>query len=240
MSGSRPLIDRDLDARMSRCTHCAACRSGCPTFDATLLEGHSGRGRVILARGLLQHELRLDARAQEYLLACTRCAWCETVCPVDIPVVELIETALATFTSVTPRDPPDVTDLEARAGALLESGGGPWPPELAGPVVVHWPCSDRWHGRKNARLHALLKERGADLLEVPQPHCCGGATPASERAPDLARELGLSWIEELKSRGVRVLISNDPGCRAHFRNLGFETDGRRILSAAEALAVLQS
>ena len=213
----------------SRCTLCAACRSGCPSFDVTLLEGHSGRGRVLLAMGLEDGSLQPDASVRDYLLGCTRCGWCETVCPLDIPVVSLVEDALGRFTDVPPRPTPDVPDLELRA-EVLESVA-----KLPGPVVVHQACCERWTSGPSVHFIALLRSRGVEIVDVPQPACCGAAWPAGSANPQLARDMGLPWIQELLRRGVRTLISNSATCRAHFRELGFEEEGGEVLAAGSLL-----
>lgn len=87
----------DLLASLSRCTLCGACREGCPTYDATLHEGHSGRGRATLARGLLDGALKDAPLALDFLSACTRCGYCDRICPVQVPVVKSIAAVRARF-----------------------------------------------------------------------------------------------------------------------------------------------
>jgi glycolate oxidase iron-sulfur subunit len=85
-----------LRAAAERCVACAACRSGCPTFDATLEEGRSGRGRVHLVRAAFEGALAPSTdRFAELLSSCTRCGFCAKICPVGIPVVEVIDAGRA-------------------------------------------------------------------------------------------------------------------------------------------------
>ena len=105
---------------------------------------------------------------------------------------------------------------------------------LRGPVVFHQSCCERWSSGPSVHFIALLRSRGVDVIYVPQPACCGAAWPAGSANPQLARDMGLPWIQELLRRGVRTLISNSATCRAHFRELGFEEEGGEVV-AAESL-----
>lgn len=85
-----------LRAAADRCVACAACRSGCPTFDATLEEGRSGRGRVQLVRAAWEGALDpATDRFAELLSSCARCGYCAQICPVGIPVVDIVDAGRA-------------------------------------------------------------------------------------------------------------------------------------------------
>lgn len=93
-----------LRAAADRCVACAACRTGCPTFDATLEEGRSGRGRVQLVRSALSGALDAGSdRFSALLSSCTRCGFCAEICPVGIPVVAIVDYGRALSEARRPR-----------------------------------------------------------------------------------------------------------------------------------------
>ncbi len=73
------------------CIRCGRCLPACPTYQQTSLETFSPRGRLSLMRAVEDGKLDLaDAGLEEHLYHCLDCRSCNTVCPVSIPIGELI------------------------------------------------------------------------------------------------------------------------------------------------------
>ena len=73
------------------CIRCGRCLPACPTYQQTSLETFSPRGRLSLMRAVEDGKLDLaDAGVTEHLYHCLDCRACNTVCPVSIPIGELI------------------------------------------------------------------------------------------------------------------------------------------------------
>jgi glycolate oxidase iron-sulfur subunit len=78
------------DALMD-CIRCGRCLPACPTYQQTTLETQSPRGRLSLMRAVADGKLDLaDAGLEDHLYHCLDCRSCNTVCPVGIPIGELI------------------------------------------------------------------------------------------------------------------------------------------------------
>jgi glycolate dehydrogenase iron-sulfur subunit len=78
------------DALMD-CIRCGRCLPACPTYQQTSLETFSPRGRLSLMRAVEDGKLDLaEAGLEEHLYHCLDCRSCNTVCPVSIPIGELI------------------------------------------------------------------------------------------------------------------------------------------------------
>jgi glycolate oxidase iron-sulfur subunit len=78
------------DALMD-CIRCGRCLPACPTYQQTTLETFSPRGRLSLMRAVEDGKLDLaDAGLEQHLYHCLDCRSCNTVCPVSIPIGELI------------------------------------------------------------------------------------------------------------------------------------------------------
>ncbi len=78
------------DALMD-CIRCGRCLPACPTYQQTALETFSPRGRLSLMRAVEDGKLDLaEGGLEEHLYHCLDCRACNTVCPVSIPIGELI------------------------------------------------------------------------------------------------------------------------------------------------------
>jgi glycolate oxidase iron-sulfur subunit len=89
--GNRSEEERALYANLSQCVRCAICLPTCPTFQETLDEGHSPRGRIALVRALYENEGSLSSGLGHYLGGCLECRACETACPNNVVFHRIIE-----------------------------------------------------------------------------------------------------------------------------------------------------
>lgn len=86
------------------CIRCGRCLPVCPTYQQTSLETFSPRGRLSLMRAVEDGRLDLaDAGVEEHLYHCLDCRACNTVCPVSIPIGELIVEGRAAVEAKHPR-----------------------------------------------------------------------------------------------------------------------------------------
>src|ERR1700722_19580892 len=71
------------------CVHCGFCLPTCPTYVTLGEEMDSPRGRILLAKGVLEGTLELEG-ALPYLDNCLGCQACVTACPSGVQYGELI------------------------------------------------------------------------------------------------------------------------------------------------------
>jgi L-lactate dehydrogenase complex protein LldE len=127
----------------------------------------------------------------------------------------------------------EFSEFLVRAGALEHFGG-----EHSGRVAFHDSC----HAFRELRVYdaprALLhRVEGVEWVDVGEPACCGFGGLFSIKLPKTAASMAKSRLEPFVARGVKTLVSNDPGCILHLRKeavaLGYEL---QILHLAEFLA----
>ena len=75
------------------CTGCGFCRKDCPVFEVVKTEASSGKGKVLLAYGLLQGDIPGDTSVIQALQQCSLCRYCETTCPSLIDIPDIISQA---------------------------------------------------------------------------------------------------------------------------------------------------
>ncbi len=73
------------------CVHCGLCIPHCPTYDLTLRESDSPRGRIYLMRQYAEGQLEMAPEVTRHLDQCIVCRACETACPSGIHMGEMME-----------------------------------------------------------------------------------------------------------------------------------------------------
>ena len=75
--------------------HCGMCLPTCPTYDATLHERSSPRGRIAMMRAIADGELEASKTFAEEMYFCLGCLACQTACPAGVDYAALFENARA-------------------------------------------------------------------------------------------------------------------------------------------------
>jgi glycolate oxidase iron-sulfur subunit len=85
---------RTLDySVLQQCMHCGMCLPTCPTYDTTLNERNSPRGRIALMRAIADGTLGVTHEFAEELSYCLGCLACQTACPAGVNYAEAFEVA---------------------------------------------------------------------------------------------------------------------------------------------------
>jgi glycolate oxidase iron-sulfur subunit len=80
---------------LARCVHCGFCLQACPTYTVLGLETESPRGRIQLARALVEDRIPLTPSVISHFDLCLQCRACETACPSGVPYGRIMEGARA-------------------------------------------------------------------------------------------------------------------------------------------------
>jgi glycolate oxidase iron-sulfur subunit len=96
MSEQPPSRLRTLDySVVQQCMHCGLCLPTCPTYEATLLERHSPRGRISLMRAIADGRLEPGEVFADEMYFCLGCLACMSACPAGVNYAEMFEQARA-------------------------------------------------------------------------------------------------------------------------------------------------
>jgi glycolate oxidase iron-sulfur subunit len=83
------LRSQPTEKQYLNCIRCGLCLAVCPTYREDLSEISSPRGRVALARKVLEGELALSGNLFAQMYACFDCLACNSICPVGIRPADL-------------------------------------------------------------------------------------------------------------------------------------------------------
>ena len=195
------------------CIRCGTCLYTCPTYRESVRETDSPRGRIFLARKLLEGEVELTSNLTEQMYRCLACGACNVACPVDNKPADI---ALKLRWLAQQAEPARWKDIVfhktlTRPG-LMEVG--------TSPVRLYQLLGFRTVANK-LRLTSLLPKQLRDmerqLPEVPRktgrsqiPDVTEAAKPSEQRAR-VGFFLGCAQnllFGEASAAGVRVLARN--------------------------------
>lgn len=77
------------------CIKCAKCNPVCPIFLKDFDETYSPRGYLHLCELLKQGKIQKTQEILSILKTCTLCKACEPLCPLDLPITQIITSELS-------------------------------------------------------------------------------------------------------------------------------------------------
>lgn len=97
-----PLI-REANDILRTCVHCGFCLSTCPTYLLLGDENDSPRGRIYLAKQMLETEAAATPDVVRHFDRCLTCLSCTTTCPSGVDYAHLIDQARVHAEKTCPR-----------------------------------------------------------------------------------------------------------------------------------------
>lgn len=85
----------DIKAASDLCVACGLCLPHCPTYQDSLNENESPRGRIALLRALADDRLPASATLKGHIDRCLGCLACAAVCPSHVPYGTLLQSGRA-------------------------------------------------------------------------------------------------------------------------------------------------
>lgn len=75
---------------LSKCVKCGSCKASCTTYDISLNEGMSARGRLSLLHAYEKKSQPASKLLNERIFSCTLCGKCQNTCPLSLNIREII------------------------------------------------------------------------------------------------------------------------------------------------------
>jgi len=82
MDTNKPLVSDATSEHVYHCAKCGLCLDACPVYREMLLESHSPRGKVQLAKHIIEEDIEITEHMNDILFSsCLLCGSCVEACP---------------------------------------------------------------------------------------------------------------------------------------------------------------
>jgi len=194
-------------------TRCGFCREECPIYRIRRLETYSSRGRMLVARGLLEGILEPSAEIQQVMDECLMCGYCQARCALDnMHVFSAVRREMRDAGFVSPKH-------ERTATKILEEGTlfpRPTPFRRIGTMPLYLGCAYQSKPHEVGTIVSVLEKVGIDPL-VSDEVCCSyivgavGLDDEYKRAQDRFRQVYGPHLED-------EILTVCPTCTATLRD----------------------
>ncbi len=224
-SSPRKALPQELENAAYTCAQCGYCVQGCTLYSGRGWESASPRGKWYYLKRYIQGKLPLNEKMARTFLLCTTCKKCDSVCQTDLPIESLWESmrgeliASGKFNTFPPFEMMGASyDMEKNIWASFSEDRDAWLPEdievlQEGPLGYWAGCTASYVEKDIARGSArILKEGGLEFVYLGKKESCCGVPFLMSGKWDLFEKALRNNIEEIKSRGIKTLVTSCPGC----------------------------
>jgi glycolate oxidase len=172
-------------------TRCGFCREECPIYRVKRLETYSSRGRMLVARGMLEGIIEPSADIQQVMDECLMCGYCQARCALEnMDIFSAVRRELRAAGFASPK-------LERTATKILDEGTlfpRPAPFRRVGTTPLYLGCAYQSKPHEVKVIVSVLEKVGIDPL-VSDEVCCSyivgavGFEAEYEQAQDRFRQV---------------------------------------------------
>jgi Fe-S oxidoreductase len=225
-----------VDILTYQCLRCAFCFDLswlgpyhlCPSYLSGSYETHTARGRIALARAVLEGELDYNQEMAERVFSCTLCGSCSTHCLKQIDISKIYQ-GMREDMAARDLTPPGLK--KAAASVIAERNPYEQPAanrfnwlkdksllDRQAPVALFVGCTPSYVRRSSAQEAVeLLKQLGVDFTIASGEECCAHPLMAAGDRTHAAEAMHKN-LEVYRALGVEKMAFACPGCYETFRN----------------------
>ena len=149
-------------------TRCGFCREECPVYRVKRLETYSSRGRMLVARGLLEGILEPSPEVQDVMDECLMCGYCQARCALhNLDIFSAVRQELRAAGHASPKH-------EKTAAKILDEGtlfDRPTPFRRVGTTPLYLGCAYQTKPHEVQTIVSVLEKVGINPL-VSDEVCC--------------------------------------------------------------------
>jgi len=218
---------KDMIYACGRCNYCKGIdfNDRCPEIFTQIWESSTARGRMAIARGILEGKLDYTEELAERIFGCFMCARCQEECKkaAQIDVIAITKAMRADFVDrgiKIPEGGEKIAETSLSSGNIFADTPqmhNQWTEGLEfteGSGILFYPgclASHRFKEKTN-NLVRLLQAAGyiLDFLGEEQT-CCGTPLWVTGKVAN-AKQWAQDYLEKLQDRGVKEIITPCPSC----------------------------
>jgi heterodisulfide reductase subunit D len=218
-------MENTLD-QIASCTECEECMESCPTYQITGEQLFSPMHRLQAVREVLE-DGTVSEQIIESLYNCPKCMACETVCPLEIKITQVVDAGrrMLVKRGLGPleRGKKIIEGIFKKGNAV---NGDPskrlaWLPEpfprKESETLLFLGCLPSYLVKDAASAsYLVLKRLGIDFMILEDEGCCGTYIYEAGNI-DLAREYFQRNVDRFTNLGVKKLIVPCNGCLKCFK-----------------------
>jgi glycolate oxidase iron-sulfur subunit len=227
---------KDANDILRTCVHCGFCLATCPTYLLLGDELDSPRGRIYLAKDMLENDRPATAEVVKHFDRCLTCLSCMTTCPSGVHYGHLIDQARVHSEKTYKRPLPDRL-LRRLLGFLVPK------PSLFRMAVLSGRMARPFARIMPGRLKGMVaiappKARPPSTVDKPQVFAAAGPrrlrvalmTGCAQQV--LRPEINEATVRLLTRHGCEVVVADGAGCcGAIAHHMGWEDDSRAAARA---------
>jgi Fe-S oxidoreductase len=229
--------------QIERCSRCGFCQAHCPVFGATLRPAYNARGKMLLAKEVLEGRLELTDELIETIFQCTTCASCATNCPSGVEVPEIIKAFRRDMVNVGSCHPAFTgmnEVLDKYDNIYAEKDGEDFDREKGkkAEYVYFMGCVGQYREEDPTEATLdLLDHLKVDYTLIDEV-CCGGVL--EDVGHSMKPHLAEKNIDLIKATGAKTVITGCPYCFRTFTGKELykplRQDGIEIVHISQLLA----
>lgn len=209
-------FEREHYHTFGRCIQCSLCQPHCVMYRALGYLDFPGPMAVAstLSRGLSE-----VAAASGVIYNCTQCRLCETTCPENVPIAEMVGFLRKYIYAIAPESVPkplrELCDEARRRGSIFD--GEPVTPvreKRTAEYVLFLGCHSLYRQQqRTAAVISMLDRMAIDFTMIDEV-CCGAPLAAVGCEP--SGQLAAMNIERIREKNTAKVLTVCPHCHVSF------------------------
>ena len=218
-------------------TRCGFCRDKCPVYVELKYEAYSSRGKMQIARALLEGRIKPDDALMECLSACTLCGYCMANCALhNVEIFKSLREALVQQGVENKYHKKAVQSILEWSNPMgRQEGKADWAKDLSfdknSKILFFGGCSYPFTSPKILQvIYQVLKATNVSFNYLgDEENCCGLVMELTGYQKDFD-QYRKDQTKHLLELGIEKIITPCPGCYKVLKSVYFnpESDGPKI------------
>ena len=195
----------------------------CPLFERFGFESFTGRGKISIAKGLLEKKVSPSQRLAERIYSCLLCGNCSKHCPNEVDVVKVVK-AIREELVKTGHGPPEnirKIELSIKKDRNIFGEGKEKKADLAsslglpknGDTLYFAGCYATYRYPETAQATVdILRKADMNVSYLGEDEWCCGIVELQDGKRSLARELIEHNLNKIKESGAKRVVTSCAGC----------------------------